>query len=192
MMTVRWPLLLFWAGSGLLLVLAVLVLVMTGKGGTLPGKLVLEKPTATQARFEDGFGSLDALVPFAGGIAPSPVLVTPEVVGPVEHAPEFREVDWLRSRNPHSYTLQVMAARDEASVLSYLAAREDRASLNYFINLQSGEAWYVVVRGDYPSRELALAALEADTAPGESRPFPRNFGVYQKALPPTQPASAAF
>lgn len=175
----RFPLfLLATLGSLGLLLIGLAILAWQQGGKPLTTVLALsDKPTAGGLLFGSGFGRLDELVPFAGGISP----VAAAVVAPV-HGPEFRDRDWVRSRNPESWTLQYMAASDEAAVKRLLAGLENRASYVYFEYPQDGETWFVVTSGDYATRELALGVAESGTMTGEVRPFPRRFGAYQEAL----------
>ncbi|MFN3587709.1 MAG: SPOR domain-containing protein [Moraxellaceae bacterium] len=175
----RWPALVMLAGcAGLLLVLIGWLMARSGDS-KLPARLVLGKsPEVTAARFDEGFGRLDALVPFRGGIAQAPAQAQAEGL-----APEYRDEAWLRSRHPESYTLQLLAAREESTVVRFLASREDRGELLYFSYPDNGERWFVVVVGEYPSRELAQGVAETMPAVADSRPFPRRFGAYQALLP---------
>ena len=175
----RWPALLMLLGSAVLL-LGVLAFLLIRDGAVpLPARLVLDKPAENLPhKFDEGFGRLDALVPFRGGIRPVAEQAMPEPV-----APEYRDEAWLRSRHPDGFTLQLLAAREEATVLRFLASRDDRDQLLYFSYPEDGEQWFVVVRGEYPSRELAQGVAETLAGAPESRPFARRFGAYQALLP---------
>lgn len=127
--------------------------------------------------FPANFGRLDDLVPFAGGIAPVAVEVTP-----LEHGPEFRDAAWVAAQNPDSYTLQVLAVHDEAAAVRFLAAREDRAQFVYFINPQDGDTWYVVTTGSFASREQAMGVTDSHDFGVPTKPFPKRVGSYQEAI----------
>jgi len=184
----RSPLFLLAAlGSLGLLFVCLVILAWRQEGVPLTTALVPSgKPADGKPVFEAGFGRLDELVPFAGGISP----VASAVVAPV-HGPEFRDRDWVTSRNPESWTLQYMASRDEAAVKRFLAGLENRASYVYFEHPQEGETWLVVTSGDYVTRELALGLAESETMAGGIKPFPRRFGAYQEALSVAEAAAAA-
>lgn len=183
----RSPLFLLTAlGSLGLLFACLVILAWRQEGAPLTAVLALsDKPAEGKPVFESGFGRLDELVPFAGGISP----VAAAVVAPV-HGPEFRDREWVKSRSPEGWTLQYMASRDEAGVKRFLAGLENRASYVYFEHPQDGEIWFVVTSGDYATRELALGLAESETLTGDIKPFPRRFGAYQEALSAADPAAA--
>jgi hypothetical protein len=193
MRTVRgWPFLAIAAGGAVLLVLLALVVVVQSRKGGPEGPALLVEGVPGGSTFPPGFGRLDDLVPFAGGVNP----VAPGVV-PVEHAPEFRGGDWVAAQSAEAWTIQVMAAREEEAVKRFLAGREDRVDFNYFVFPQDGSNWFVVTLGSFPSRELAEGvAASKGLATGEGRPFARRMGIYQEALraaaaPAAVPAPAA-
>lgn len=174
-------------GSLGLLIMCLIILAWRQEGKPLIAALALsDKPADGKPVFESGFGRLDELVPFAGGISP----IAAAVAAPV-HGPEFRDRDWVKARSPESWTLQYMAARDEAAVKRFLAGLENRASYVYFEYPQEGETWFVVTSGDYVTRELAHGLAETETMTGEVRPFPRRFGAYQEALSAAEAAVPA-
>lgn len=171
-------------GSLLLLCLFVLILSLHEKEG-LPMPLVTEEESTTKNVFPKDFGRLDDLVPFAGGVAP----IAAEVVS-IEHEPEFRDMAWVRSQNADSFTIQVLAVRDEEAVKRFLAAQADRGRYVYFSNVQDGVSWYVVTTGSFSSVELARGVADAGNFGTDTKPFPKRMGAYQSA-PTTSPAAAA-
>lgn len=174
-----WPWLAVSAGSALLLVLLVIGLLLQGRGAPGAPALTVEGVPGGSS-FAPGFGRLDDLVPFSGGAAP-----VAEAVVPTEHAPEFRDSDWVKAQKPDAWTIQVMAAREEEAVKRFLAGREDRGDFAYFVFPQEGSTWYVVTLGSYPTRELADGiAASKGLEPGAGGTFPRRLSVYQEALQP--------
>lgn len=146
----------------------------------------VEEPRVT-AEFPPGFGQLAGLVPSGSSYVPmGGALPVPE------RAPEFRDDAWVRSQEPSSYTIQVMAARDEAAVQRYLAGREDRSRFSYFRFPQQGGNWFVITTGSFPSHELAASVADStDFGVPELRPFPRRMGAYQEALESAAEAPAS-
>lgn len=143
-----------------------------------PAPALLVGAEAGGASFPRGFGRLDELVPFAGGVNP-----VAEGVVPVEHAPEFRSSEWVAAQNPEAWTIQVMAAREEDAVKRFLSEREDRVDFSYFLFPQDGSYWYVVTVGSFPSRELAEGiAASKGVGAGQGQGFARRLGTYQEAL----------
>lgn len=174
----RAPLLLTaWLASLGLLLVFVLILIPDEKSARLPLAPVTVDMTKPQIKLPPDFGSLAELVPFAGGVAP----VAAEV-RPVEHEPEFRDSVWLRAQSSGSYVIQVLAAHDEEVVRRFLAGREDRGQFSYFLHVQDGSNWYVVVTGNYPSVELARGVAETRDFGLPGRPFPKIMQAYQDAI----------
>lgn len=181
-----WPYLAVAGGSGALLLALVLVLVLQWKSDA-PAPAVTVAGVPGSSTFPPGFGRLDDLVPFAGGVAP-----VPEAVVAVAHAPEFRGADWVAAQSPESWTIQVMAARDEEAVKRFLADREDRVDFSYFVFPQDGSEWFVVTLGSFATRELAEGvAASKGLGTGEGRAFARRLGTYQEALRAAAEAAAA-
>ncbi len=145
----------------------------------LPTPVVTEIRPAAPATFSPDFGQLAELVPFAGGVAP----VAVQVVS-AEHGAEFRDADWVRAQNAGSFTIQVLAVRDEEAVKRFLAGVPDRSRYVYFQAVLDGSNWYVVTTGSYATVELARGIAESGSFGSDTRPFPRRMDVYQAALPP--------
>jgi septal ring-binding cell division protein DamX len=183
-----WPFLGMTAACLLFLALAVAALLHRAHSPVAPTPVDVPDVPVRETALPDDFGSLSALVPFAGGISPVATAVVPAAT---EHAPEFRDAAWLRAQHPDSFTLQVLAARDEESVKRFLAGRADRSAFVYFVHPQDGVDWFVVTMGSFASRELAAGvAASRDDLP--SRPFPKQMSAYQDtAAGPAAPGSAA-
>lgn len=84
--------------------------------------------------------------------------------------------DWLESRRPERYTLQLVAARDRDAVERYVARHGIKAPYAIFERRLDGRPWYALVAGDYPDRAAALRARDA--LPGGIRTadvWPRTF-----------------
>lgn len=166
-----------------LILLGLLVLVLLGIALKRPPQgglqeTLLGKSVDTEARkFDPDLGSLASLVPHAGGVAP-----VPAVVNPVEHGGEYRDITWLKAQNPDAYTLQVLGARSEEAVKRFIAGQDDPSQFSYFETREAGRPWFVVVHGNYASRELALGVADTLDIGLDSKPFPKRFGAYVDAL----------
>lgn len=178
----------------LLILFMILLMALREKESGLPTPVVEITESKKKTDFPDSFGSLRALVPFSGGVAP----IAAEVVS-VDHGPEFRDNAWLRTQNGEMFTIQVMAAKDEEVVKRYLAGRDDRSQFVYFLHPQDGANWYVLTTGSYASVELARGVAETRDFGLSTRPFPKRMDLYkesafsQEAAPaaPAAPASPA-
>ncbi|MGH8493690.1 MAG: SPOR domain-containing protein [Moraxellaceae bacterium] len=177
------------AGLGSLLMLCVFVLLLAvrEKQGVV-APVLTEVGVPAAAIFPKDFGQLGDLVPFAGGVAP----IAAQVVAIDQHAAEFRDAAWLQQQNAESFTIQVLAVRDEESVKRFLADRPDRERYTYFMSALDGSNWYVVTTGSYTSVELARGVAESGIFGTDSKPFPRRMGAYlpvaAEPAPPSAPA----
>lgn len=181
----RAPLFLFAAlGSFLLLVFFLLLLSLREKEG-LAAPVVTEVGALAKTEFPKDFGQLADLVPFAGGVAP----IAAQVV-PIEHAAEFRDAAWVHAQNADSFTIQVLAVRDEEAVKRFLAGVPDRDRYVYFQSALDGSNWYVVTTGSYATVELARGIAETGSFGTDTKPFPKRMGAYQTAVAPAEAAPA--
>ena len=90
---------------------------------------------------------------------------------------------WLRSRRPAHYTLQLVGARDRASVEKFIRRFGIGQPYAIFERQLDGRPWYSLVAGDYPDRAAAVSARER-LAPGLARSgvWPRTFESIQGSL----------
>jgi DamX protein len=89
--------------------------------------------------------------------------------------------DWLQSRDPSHYTLQLVGARDRAAIEKFVRQHRIRQPYAVFERNLKGAPWYSLVAGDYPDRAAAVAARAALPAGLErSGVWPRSFAsIYQ-------------
>jgi DamX protein len=90
-------------------------------------------------------------------------------------------VDWLNSREPGRYTLQLVGAHDAAAIRNFV--RDHRVEQPYaiFERQLDGRPWYSLIAGEYPDRNAALAAR--DDLPGGlggTGVWPRTFESIRK------------
>ncbi len=167
-----------------MLLLALVLMLSRPDGAAEASRQAAPLQAQAEVKFPAGFGRLDELVPFAGGVAP----VATEVA-PVEHGTEYRDAAWVSAQDAETFTIQVLAARDESAVKRFLAERDDRARFVYFLFPQGNANWFVVTTGSYPSHELAAGIIESeDFGSLPARPFPRRMGIYLEALKAPLPA----
>ncbi len=72
--------------------------------------------------------------------------------------PYLREKELL-GWNPSGYTLQMLGARNEDSVMEFVGGQADPDAFYYFSTIYKGKPWYVVVYGEYPDRDAAVAGI---------------------------------
>jgi septal ring-binding cell division protein DamX len=152
-----------------------------------------EHLSVSPAKAQSSPGGGPAPVEERAGAAPAKPPTAPSLTAAAEGAPgpsspAGRAVssqggtDWLDSREPGRYTLQLVGARDSAAVRQFI--RDHRLGQPYaiFERQLDGRPWYSLVAGDYPDRKAAVAAR--DRLPGRlgaSGAWPRTFGSIQKS-----------
>lgn len=96
----------------------------------------------------------------------------------------LRDPEWLRTREPGHFTIQISAGRDLPALRRYAAGLSvDDADIGWFRTRRGGEDWYSLVLGDYPDRQSARAAESA--LPADIRqhgPWIRSFGSVQDSM----------
>jgi DamX protein len=89
----------------------------------------------------------------------------------------------LLTQAPDSYTLQLLGSNSEANVRDFIDRQSDAGRLSYFESRYQEKPWYVVVYGNYPSREAAQQAIaRLPTALQELQPWARNLADIQTAI----------
>ena len=90
---------------------------------------------------------------------------------------------WLLSLNPSAFTLQLLGARDEQSVKVFTEKYKDVSGLAYYQTSHKGEGWYVVVQGEYSSRQKAQDAVALLPLTLKNRkPWARRVGDVQESI----------
>ncbi|MEJ2685940.1 MAG: AAA family ATPase [Gammaproteobacteria bacterium] len=91
--------------------------------------------------------------------------------------------DWLLRQNPRAYTLQLLGARDEASVRRFIRVHHLGKQAMYYTGDFKGAPWYVLLYGVYPDIEAAhkaLAGLPPKVRKGG--PWARRLSTVQKDI----------
>lgn len=89
-------------------------------------------------------------------------------------------VSSLMQKSPARYTLQLMAGRNK-KVLEALAAKHKLTNAWIYPRTINGQAWFVLVQGDYTNADQARAAV--NQLPAElkaAKPWPKSFAQAQK------------
>ncbi len=111
---------------------------------------------------------------------PQPIVAMPQKNPPATTA---SDTDWILSRQPTHYTLQILATADKQAIDRLVADTTfpGRAAVYGFRN--DGRQWYNLVVGDYPSLDSARAALQK--LPQSVRalnPWVRRFDSVQRVI----------
>lgn len=102
-----------------------------------------------------------------------------------ESSPVRQSADeaYILTRNPLHFTVQLMGAREKTRVTELIAQHRGKLELRYFTSELSGRPWYVVIYGDFASRESARQAVNRLPAQLRSlKPWIREFGGIQQLL----------
>lgn len=67
---------------------------------------------------------------------------------------------WVASQNPNFYTLQLASSTSQALIQKYYTENNLRDKAGYYRSKRSGEDWYALVYGAYPTVEEAKLAIE--------------------------------
>ena len=70
----------------------------------------------------------------------------------------FGDGQTLLTWNPEGYTLQMLGARREESVMEFIASMPEPEKLLSFSTIYKDKPWYVVVYGSYADRNAAMSA----------------------------------
>jgi septal ring-binding cell division protein DamX len=89
--------------------------------------------------------------------------------------------DWLASRDPDHYTLQLIGGQERATVDRFFALVGQDERMHVVEGRRDGHQWLVVVTGDYPTADAARAALqELPESWRQYGAFPRSFASLQR------------
>ncbi len=92
---------------------------------------------------------------------------------------------WLSEAPAQTYVIQVAAAKDAAStsvLLQELSAHSPPKPLRVLHGMQRGEVAWMILAGEFPDRETAMAALQKWPGAGGDSPFLRSVGKMRKVV----------
>lgn len=90
---------------------------------------------------------------------------------------------WLLQQDPTHYTLQLLSARKQSSILEFSKKYDDIQELAHFHHKIKGQQWHVITAGIYPSRGAAKKAiLTLPKALQSNQPWPRRLSAIQQAI----------
>lgn len=109
-----------------------------------------------------------------------------KVPGPAPRQQAGDEVhgdDWLRSRDPSHFTIQLVASARKKAILDYIKQNDIRDKAAYFQDQGHEQPWYCIVYDDFPDFQKAQQALTGlhKKLHGAS-PWIRRFSSIQKAM----------
>jgi DamX protein len=123
-------------------------------------------------------------------VAVAPVKVAPVKAAPAKVSPgsgsdasQWLKEDQLLAWPSSGYTLQVLGARSEESIVRFMTSLSSRDKLYYFNTLYKNGPWHVVVYGQYANRTAANRAI--NSLPQELKklkPWARSIGGVQQDI----------
>ena len=96
--------------------------------------------------------------------------------------PEHRN-DWLLSRNPQHFTLQLVAGERLDTLHKFIQRHKLKRHLAFYQTQRKGKPWYALVYGEYANKQQAIdARSQLPRALRKQKPWIRRFGDIQQAL----------
>jgi DamX protein len=90
---------------------------------------------------------------------------------------------WIATQDPQHYTLQLIAAGNEAAVVDFIRRHHLEPEAAYFARDRNGKPWYTVIYGSFGDREAARTALgRLPAAVNQATPWIRRFEDVQTRL----------
>ena len=89
--------------------------------------------------------------------------------------PGLKTVDWLKQQDGSSYTLQLLGAREPATIQRYIKLSGlEKSDLALVKTGKDGRDWYLLLYGVYPDKAQARRALQGLPAYArKQKPWPR-------------------
>lgn len=149
---------------------------------------VMPEPRETEAPAKTGADPVApaasvATSPPAAGESRAPEPESPAPPGAGETPPALLDHAWLSSRTPDHYTLQLLGVRDATALYGFVRENHLENKAAYLQTLHRGEAWHVLLYGDYKDRDAAVRAREQLVRQLRGvQPWPRTFASVQEQL----------
>ncbi len=91
--------------------------------------------------------------------------------------------DWIMTRNPQHYTLQLASMKRERSVKRFIKEHPTDKAIGYYHGLRKGMEWYGVIHGEFATMKQAKAAAkELKAELGIDQPWIRRIREIQKSI----------
>ncbi len=84
---------------------------------------------------------------------------------------------------PSNYTMQMLGSNEQARILRFIKSFPDQSQFRHFETINNDQPWYVLVYGQYPTYDQAVAAV--DNLPKElknQKPWVRRISGIQEAI----------
>jgi len=181
--------------------------VLTSQAQTVAQNLEKPEPSLTQSNTADSLKLADSSQLKAEIPTHQPTdtvsSTKTQVIPPEKRAPEKSETNndsdskpvlarvdnfsqqekYLMHRDPSHYTLQLMGSYESSPLHKFINRANLRQDAWYFHTIHNHKTWYVVVYGDYATRQDAMyAAKKLPSAVQQQKPWVRSFASVQSAI----------
>jgi len=97
----------------------------------------------------------------------------------------IRDADWIMQQNAQNWTLQIMGARDPATLVKFATQHKLGQTSAWFKTELSGKPWYVLIHRLYTDKDIARQSIQRLPAGLKaSKPWVKNMGAIQKSIKP--------
>jgi DamX protein len=141
---------------------------------------VVEKPQPASLQSDP---PIQASLPEPKAEAPAVAKSAPKAVAAPKPKPVDERAVWLRSLPADHYGLQLLGAKEKATVDKFLAMYPSVQNLTYYKTQRNGAPWFVVVQVSYPSYDAAKVAVSKLPSKLQKQgPWIRKIELIQKDL----------
>ncbi|MGF1645290.1 MAG: tetratricopeptide repeat protein [Thiotrichales bacterium] len=151
----------------------------------------IEAQTGNEGGVRDYVAKLESGFPGSAELTQARNLLQTRGVGATSEFAGVLGVDWIQSRSPRHYTIELLSAVDQGTLRAKLALLRGSDRLAYFSARDAGVTRYSLLSGDYSDYRVAATALAAlDANAMGLRPWVRAFGDIQALLKPVETPSS--
>ena len=121
-------------------------------------------------------------------------VIAPKLTNELKTAPtKVMGEDWFKSKNPQRFTLQLLGTRKQQAIQKFIKDHKLKGEVALFKSQRSGGIWYNLVKGDYATRQQALAAMrQLSDKVKTSKPWIRRFADIQATIKSSSIAKTKF
>jgi hypothetical protein len=103
----------------------------------------------------------------------------PKTVAPENKSQRIENVEWIKSRKPEHFTLQLAAMSSEQAVKELIGKQSQSGSFAYYRKNQKGKPLYIAIYGSFADRTAAEKAADIFAS---LKPWIRDFGSIQEII----------
>jgi hypothetical protein len=100
-------------------------------------------------------------------------------VATTKKSQRIENVEWIKSRNPTHFSIQLAAMSDEQAVKKFIKQQVQTGTFAYYRKKQKGQNFYIAIYGSFANRVDAEKAADRFA---QLKPWIRDFGSIQKII----------